>query len=376
MMLENTAKANGLGWALNVLHAGGREGIITDLATTVREIVGQLAAQKLEHASERTKIGISAGIIAATGLLNVLTAVSQHRNGRANWMTRSAQATNVGLLGGAAVIAAKTGGLGAAAPLLIKATTYTAARDTLNLFLRLNDNRAPEKQGPSKRAVATDMLLYGGNQIAVNELQGLGAAHSGTGAAALGESTKGAFGPMSAFSAGNGAGETLGALVYPALTAFYDNLGEGLGKALKGVQEMRLSTRVHVPFGKDAINKWAGHDLVGDVTMEDVKDKMTGPMLGRESLFVILYTLIDALSQVGPAHNMSEKNSAHLTNALSGLAIGFMLANFIGIASATPRRPVTATDLETGLSDDPSHVPLEPMAPAQPEHPRHSVDQP
>jgi hypothetical protein len=375
-LLGNAATAPGIGWAANMLHAVGREGTITYLTTATREVVGQLVAQKLERAPDHLKVSVSASIIAATGMLNALIAIKQHTSGQTNWMTRSAQATNIALLGAAAGIAAKTGGLGSAAPLLVKATAYSIARDGINLFVRLNENRAPTKEGVNGRAVFTDMAIYGANQIAVNELQGLGAAFSGTSGAAQAESARNAFGHVSAFSAANAAGETFDALVFPALTGFYDNLGNGIRAALKGVRDVRLATRVHVPFGKDVINNWAGRDLVGRVTKDDLWNKATGAMLGRESLFVILYTLIDAISKAGPAAGLNPKSSEHLTNAVAGLSIGLMLASFVGMVSASPRPAASVRDPETGLLNGGLRASLDLPETEQPRRPSHSVEHP
>jgi len=352
-LLSNTATGAVVGWTANILHAAGREGIITELSTQIREIIGDLASQSLEHAPEHVKVIVSASIIAGTAMLNALSAIKQHTSGEANWMTRSAQAGNIALLAAAAGIAVKTGTLGDAAPLLIKATTYTLVRDSMNLFFRLYDNRPSHYGGLNLTALLVNLGAYSGNQIAVNELEGLGAAYSGTSAIAQTESVKKAYGHIAGFSGGNASGEALDALVYPALTAFFDHAGDGVRAGLKGIRDVRLRTSVHVPFGKDIINGLAGYELVGDVTRADVWNKLTGGAVGRQSLFVILFTLLGAISKVGPALKYDLKNSAHLTNAMAGGAIGLMYFLFMEINNTSKRPTVQITNdtVEAGIID-------------------------
>ncbi|WP_175865848.1 hypothetical protein [Burkholderia cepacia] len=367
-LLDNTATTTGAGWTANMLHATAREGTIYYLATTIREVVGQLAARKLEHVSEPVKVGTSMSIIAAVGMLNALVAVQQRINGRGNWMTLSAQASNIGLLGAAAAIASKTGGLGKATASLIKATEYSASLGAIGLFIRPADNRDPDLQHANGRAVFTNMVVYGVSQIAVFKLQGLGAAYPGTSDSALATSAKDAFGHFSAFAAANAAGEVINSLIYPALTAFYDKLAGGVPAALHGVRDLRLTTRVHVPVGKDVINNWAGREVVGGVTRDDVLGQATGPSLARESLFVILYTVLDAFSKAGPAAHLSPGDSEDLTNTIAGLSIGLLSVAYIYMLSASPRRAAAEPDLEavpTGhdapaATDEPGTAPQRP----------------
>ncbi|WP_193102668.1 hypothetical protein [Burkholderia sp. Z1] len=350
-LLSNTATTTGIGWTANVLHATAREGTIYYLATAIREVVGQLAAKNLEHVSEPVKVAVSASIVAGVGMLNALVAAQQRVNGRGNWMTRSAQASNIALLGAAATIAGTTGGLGKATALLIKATEYSASLGAIGLFIRPADNRDPSLQHANGRAVFTNMVVYGVSQIPIFKLQGTGAAYSGTSDAALASSAKSAFGHFSAFAAANAAGEVINALVYPALTAFYDHLADGLRPALRAVQDLRLTTHVHVPVGKDVINNWAGREVVGSVTRDDVEDRATGSTLAVESLFVILYTVLDAISKAGPAAHLSASDSDDLTNTIAALSIGLMFVNFIGMVSMSPRRTVAAIDPEAAPAE-------------------------
>lgn len=350
-LLGNTATTTGIGWTANVLHATAREGTIYYLATAIREVVGQLAAQKLEHVSEPVKVAVSASIVAAVGMLNALVAVQQRINGRGNWMTRSAQASNIALLGAAATIAGNTGGLGKATALLIKATEYSASLGAIGLFIRPADNRDPSLQHANGRAVFTNMVVYGVSQIPIFKLQGTGAAYSGTSDAALASSAKSAFGHFSAFAAANAAGEVINALVYPALTAFYDHLADGLRPALRAVRDLRLTTHVHVPIGKDVINNWVGREVVGGVTRDDVEDRATGSTLSIESLFVILYTVLDAISKAGPAAHLSPGDSDDLTNTIAALSIGLMFVSYVFMTSMSPRRTVAALDPEAAPAE-------------------------
>lgn len=279
-LVTNIFRNDGTGWATNLLHASARDGTITFLTTALREVIGKLSAQHLGNMPDHVKVAASSAVLAGLGILNVAAAVRQEVNGSANWLTRSARLSTAALLGGAGGIAYATGGLGSAAPLLIKATSYAAVRDGINTFVTLNDNRA-HGTPTSFAALAINMIAYGVNQFTVNTFQGLGISHSGTGSEAEGESLREAFRHIAAFSAGNAFGETVDAVTYTALMAFFDRAGQGLREGLAhriregermglvGVRKLRLVAGVRIPTGKDILNK------------------ATGAMLPRASLFAI-----------------------------------------------------------------------------------------
>lgn len=351
------------GWAANILNAGARDGGVTFLTTALREVIGKLTAHQVQHAPESLKVAVSGTLMSAVGMLNGLTLLAQHVRGEANWKTRSAQVFNIALLASSATIAETTGALGKVLPLLVKATGYALSRDSLNLVFQLHDNRSPEKGGMSGRDLFTQMLVYGVNQIIVSQLQ----SYAGAYASSSDQSVTKAFLGLAMYCAANAAGEATHALVGPAITAFYDGLGDGLRAALKNVQDVRLSTSLHIPFGKDVVNnwakrkKWTQHDVVGDVTRYDVWRKATGEMLARETLFMGLYALSNMIGKVGPAAHFNEEGSTLLANVLFGLSLGLMVASFIGMVSASPPR-ARPRDLETGLAGGSSNAPGEPGA--------------
>ncbi|KER65908.1 hypothetical protein HR51_41070 [Burkholderia cepacia] len=336
-----------------MLTAVAREGAITAATTYIREVCGQEAGKLLDDAPEHVKIAVSGTILGTTALLNALVFWKQHRDGRANTWTRSGQAANVALLLGAGGIAAGTGGLGKAAPLLLKASAYPITRDILNLLVRLGDNRDPTKIAPNRNAVLADAVLYGANQFVVNTLQGFGASHSGTSAVAQSESAGKATPSLLAFAGANALGETMDALFYPALTAFFDKFDvaptslKGLQEGIQAALRLELTASVHIPVVASTVNGLLKGDGVGSVSRADLVDKAMGALLARQSLFVTLFTLIDAISKVGPAAQLNQKDATRVTNLLAAVAIGFMLPAFVAAASASPRVQLPRRDIES-----------------------------
>ncbi|RQS15896.1 hypothetical protein DIE06_21925 [Burkholderia sp. Bp8998] len=344
----------------NIGTAIVREGTITLLTTYLREVCGHEVAKSLEHSPQSTKIAISGTILGATALLNALVFLKQRRDGRTNAWTKFGQASNVMWLSGAGVAAATTGGFGDAAALLAKATVYPISRDMLNVFVRLGDNRDPGKIAPNRNAVLADAAIYCINQFVVNTLQGVGTSHSGTSAATVSGSVAHATPSLLAFSAANAFGETMDALCYPALTAFFDKfdvaptLKSGVQEGMRAVGNLELTANLHLPFVANARDDRPNDRTIGRASREDFADKAMGAMLGRQSLFVALFGLIGAISQVGPAAKLGPKDAALVTNVLAALAIGFMLPAFVGAASASPRRQRPTDDLEAGVTDRPT----------------------
>ncbi|WP_321884863.1 hypothetical protein [Paraburkholderia bannensis] len=333
-----------------------RDGGITAASTLVRELVGQQAAKMLNEASVPVKASVSGVVIGSVVLLNALAAYRQNRSGQANGWTRNSQMANVGMLTGASAVALSTGSFGKAAPLLVKAGVYSLARDTLNLMVRLDDHRQAG-DGPNRNAVAMNTVAYGLNQFFVNILQSLPFSHSGTSAAAQAKSAKEALGALGAFSAFNGVGETMDALFYPGLTAFFDEYDKTaglLGGVCEGVQAalgLEITPALHAPFGRDTLNEALNTDKIAGVSRNDVWDKVTGPVVGRLSLFVTLFTLIDTINKAGPALKLSPKDAELMGNGLAALAIAFMFPAFVGSASASPRQQALQRDIETGATE-------------------------
>jgi hypothetical protein len=346
--------------AANFGTAIAREGAITLATTYIREVCGHEVARWLEHSPQSTKIAVTGTILGATALLNALVFLKQRRDGRANTWTKFGQASNVMWLAGAGVAAATTGGFGDAAALLAKATVYPITRDMLNVFVRLGDNRDPGKTAPNSKAVLTDAVIYGFNQLVVNISQGVGISHSGTSAATASESVAHATPSLLVFSGFNALGETMDALCYPALTAFFDKfdvaptLMSGVREGMRAIGNLELTASLHLPFVANAGDDRSNGRWVGRASREDFADKAMGAMLGRQSLFVALFGLIGAISQVGPAAKLGPKEAALLTNVLAALAIAFMLPAFVGAASASPRRQRPTDDIEAGVTDRPS----------------------
>ncbi|MCH4561431.1 hypothetical protein, partial [Mesorhizobium jarvisii] len=330
-IITNTFKKDGAGWATNLLHASARDGTITFLTTALREVVGKLSAQHLGNMPDHVKIAASSTVLAGLGILNVASAIRQEVDGSANWLTRSARLSTVALLGGASGVAYATGGLGSAAPLLIKATAYAAARDGINTFVMLNDNRA-RGVPTSFAALAVNMIAYGVNQFTVNTFQGLGISHSGTSSEAQDESLRGAFRHIAAFSAGNALGEAADAITYPALMSYFDKVGQGLREGLAhriqegermgiaGVKKLRLAAGLRLPTGEDILNK------------------VSGVMLPRASLFAILFLLLNAMNKIGPKAGLNAKNSEILLNAVAGASIALMSVIFVSTTATLARR--------------------------------------
>ncbi|WP_018009272.1 hypothetical protein [Sinorhizobium medicae] len=330
-LLTNTFKNDGAGWATNLLHASARDGTITFLTTALREVVGKLSAQHLGNMPDHVKIAASSTVLAGLGILNVASAIRQEVDGSANWLTRSARLSTVALLGGASGVAYARGGLGSSAPLLIKATSYAAARDGINTFITLNDNCA-RGVPTSFAALAVNMIAYGVNQFTVNTLQGLGISHSGTSSEAQDESLRGAFRHIAAFSAGNALGEAADAITYSALVSYFDKVGQGLREGLAhriregermgiaGVKKLRLAAGLRLPTGEDILNK------------------VSGAMLPRASLFVILFLLLNAMSKNGPKAGLNAKNSEILLNAVAGASIALMYGIFVSTTATLARR--------------------------------------
>lgn len=330
-LLTNTFKNDGAGWATNLLHASARDGTITFLTTALREVVGKLSVQHLGNMPDHVKIAASSTVLAGLGILNVASAIRQEVDGSANWLTRSARLSTVALLGGASGVAYATGGLGSAAPLLIKATSYAAARDGINTFVTLNDNRA-RGVPTSFAALAVNMIAYGVNQFTVNTFQGLGISHSGTSSEAQDESLREAFRHIAAFSAGNALGEAADAITYTALVSYFDKVGQGLRGGLAhriqegermgiaGVKKLRLAAGLRLPTGEDILNK------------------VSGVMLPRASLFAILFLLLNAMSKIGPKAGLNAKNSEILLNAVAGVSIALMYVIFVSTTATLPRR--------------------------------------
>ncbi|PRD96929.1 hypothetical protein C6P77_23630 [Burkholderia ambifaria] len=339
--------------ARNLAAAAGREGTHTFLTTWLREYVGHAATQGLRDTPESVKIALSGVILGTTALLNVLVFLEQRRSGRANRWTRTGQLSNIAWISGGAAVAGATGGLGDAFPLLAKATLYSVSRDVLNLFVRLGDNRDSNRTTPSRNTVLMESVIYGINQFVVNTLQGSGISKSGTSAAAESLSIRQAAPAITAFSLANAFGETMDAVCYPALTAFFDKFDtaptwlSGVKDGMRAISELELTARLHVPFGQGSV---AGVPI-GNVSKEDVADKAMGAMLGRNSLFVALFALVGAISQVGPAAKLDPTNAARVTNVLVALAIALMVPAFVGTASASPRRQTGERDIEVGDVD-------------------------
>ncbi|UEP32568.1 hypothetical protein [Burkholderia sp. B21-007] len=343
--------------AANIGTAIAREGAITLATTYIREVCGHEVARWLEHSPQSTRIAVSGTILGATALLNALVFLKQRRDGRANTWTKFGQASNVLWLSGAGVAAATTGGFGDAAALLAKATVYPITRDMLNVFVRLGDNRDPGKTAPNRNAVLADAAIYCINQLVVNTLQGVGTSHSGTSAATASGSVAHATPSVLAFSGANAFGETMDALCYPALTAFFDKfdvaptLMSGVREGMRAIGNLELTASLHLPFVANAGDHQPNGRRIGRASREDFADKAMGAMLGRQSLFVALFGLIGAISQVGPAAKLGPKDAALVTNVLAALAIAFMLPAFVGAASASPRRQRPTDDIEAGVTD-------------------------
>ncbi|WP_412025839.1 hypothetical protein [Burkholderia cepacia] len=345
------------GIAGTLLTAVAREGAITWVATYVREVCGHEVAKLLDDAPEHVKIAVSGAILGATALLNGLVFWKQRADGRANTWTKSGQLANAALILGAGGVAAGTGALGKAAPLLVKATTYSIIRDLSNLLVRVGDNRDPAKTAPNEKAVFADAVAYFINQYFVNTLQGSGVSHSGTSTAAASESVGAATRSLLAFSAANAGGEIVDAVSYPMFTAFFDKF-DASPTVVKGMRDgmwealsVELKASVHIPFVADAVNRLLNGQHVGKVSNEDLADKAMGAMLGRQSLFVTLFTLIDAIGRVGTAAKLDPQDAAHVTNLLAALTIGFMVPVFVGAASASPRTQPRGRDIEAGVAD-------------------------
>lgn len=332
--------AHGANWGLNLLNAAGRDGAITLGTTLLREIVNEAASVALLHASPTTRTALSASIVGATGLLNVTAFVYQHAHGQGNRLTRSAQAANLALLTVGSTVAARSGVFGQVAPQLLKCVAYAASRDGLNLLLRLNANRRPDAHGISGMQLFTEMASYAINQYLINELQGLPGSASGSSLVGQHRSVGDIARHLSAFAAANAAGETLDAVAFPAIIAFYDGLRNSMQQGLREVRDLRLRSTLHVgrtpelPEGSALTSGW----LREAPTREEAIDKLFGGVAGRQSAFIVLFLMLDALSKAGPAAGLDEKGSAHLTNALAGLSIGVLAAAFIGMVSISPRR--------------------------------------
>ncbi|TSD82781.1 hypothetical protein FFK22_041295 [Mycobacterium sp. KBS0706] len=338
-LLVNSFTHNGAGWATNLLHATAREASITWITTMVRETLGYFAAQKLGGATDRTKVAISSSILALTGILNVVASVRQEAQKKANWTTRTAHASTLALLGGATAIAHKTTGLGSVAPLLIKATGYCLSRDGINLFIRLSSNRDDPL---SLKSIATEVAVYAVNQYIVNELQSSGLSLSGTSDEAQAHSYREIFARLAAFSAANAAGESFDAFVYPALVAFYNEIGSGLHESLKAVGEIRLAAKFHLPMGEKLVARFpAAEGIVGGVTVSEAADKVLGPMTARQSVFVVLLSLLNLLSKAGAAARFSPEGTTHLVNALAGISLGLLGSVFLGALATSSPPPAT-----------------------------------
>lgn len=329
-LLTNTFKNDGAGWATNLLHASARDGTITFLTTALREVIGKLSVHHLGNMPEHVKIAASSAVLAGLGILNVASAIRQEVDGSANWLTRSGRLSTVALLGGASGVAYATGGLGSAAPLLIKATSYAVVRDGINTFVTLDDNRA--RGVPTNfAALAFNMIAYSVNQFTVNTFQGLRISHSGTGSEAQNKSLREAFRHIAAFSAGNAFGEAADAITYAALMSFFDKVGQGLREGLAhriqegermgiaGMKKLRLVAGLQLPTGEAILNK------------------ATGVMLPRASLFAILFALLDALSKIGPKAGLNAKNSEILLNAVAGASIGLMYGILVSTTATLAR---------------------------------------
>jgi hypothetical protein len=347
-LLTNTFTHDGAGWATNLLHAAGRDGTITFLTTGLREVIGRTGALDLRNKSDGTKVMASSVILGGLGLLNVASAVWEKANGLTNRtgshrqglderhrsrlhqqreenLHTLAKLSTGGLLVVSGAVSSLTGGLsdlGNAAPLLIKATAYAGVRDGINTFVTLSDNR-PAGRATSLAALAINMIAYAANQYLVNTLQGTGLSHSGTSSAAQSESLTEAFRHVAAFSAANALGEALDAVVYTTLMAFFDKAAQGLQQGLArrieegermglaGVKRLRLTAGLRIPNGHDILNK------------------ATGVMLPRASLFAIVFTLLSAMSKIGPRLGLNEKNSENLLNAVAGASIGLLYGLFV-----------------------------------------------
>ncbi|WP_144114225.1 hypothetical protein [Paraburkholderia sp. BCC1886] len=346
---DHTALGNTAGWAANLFNATLREGGVTFLATVLRELTGQAVTKGLENASEELKLGVSITVLVGTGLLNGAAMLRQGRDGTGNWITRTAQLANIAALSTAGAVAGKTGTLGDIAPLLVKATAYTLARDGINMFVRLSDNRSEDRAPINFKAMATNMAVFGVNQFVVNMLQGLGVSYSGTSESAQHASVRQAFGHISAFAAANAGGEITDAMLYPAMTAFFDKVGESISQGtrgtvrqgLSGVANLRLGASIHVPVGSELINRVAGHEVVGDLTMDDVKNKVSGAMTARQSLFVILFSLLDSMNKAG--QKLPASGHAVVTNLIAGLSVGLMLSSFLSSLSLSPKPGAAST---------------------------------
>ncbi|WP_321926264.1 hypothetical protein [Burkholderia sp. BCC1998] len=358
-LFTNSYTGTAAGWGGNLFHATLREGGVTFVSTVLRELAGQAVAKGLANASEQTKLGASIAVLVGTGMLNGAAMLRQHLDGTGNWITRSAQLANIAALAAAGSVAGTTGTLGDIAPLLLKATAYTLSRDGINLFVRLSDNRDPDRAPINFKAVATNMAVFGVNQFVVNTLQGLGVSYSGTSKSGQAATVSQAFGHISAFAAANAGGEISDAMLYPAMTAFFDKIGESISQGskgtvrqgLRGAADVRLATRIHLPAGSELINRVTGHEVVGTVTGSDVKDKITGAVTARLTLFVVLFCLLDSINKAG--QNLPQAGHETVTNLIAGLAGGMMLSTFMSSLSLTPKRDATGSqDSVRGPSSD------------------------
>jgi len=74
------------------------------------------------------------------------------------------------------------------------------------------------------------------------------------------------------------------------------------------------------------------------VTGSDVVDSILGPMTARQSVFVILFSMLDLLAKAGAAARFSAEGTKHLVNALAGISIGLLGSVFLGaLATSLPR---------------------------------------
>ncbi|WP_143523607.1 hypothetical protein [Pararhizobium arenae] len=327
-VFSNSNNGNVAGWVCNAINAALRDGTITTLTTTVREVIGYAASRHLDRVDRRSQVIASSIILGGIGLLTVGAMVRQERTGKANALTRSIRGLTIGALGGISVAAWHKEVFASSAPQLVKVVVYAATRDSLNLFLKLLTNRS-DARPTNVKAASFNMIAYTCNQMIVNWLQSFDDVFSGTSTGASKVGIEGAIRPIMKFSAANGLGEFLDAIVYSGLISFFDPaenqhtdpMGESSRAGVAGLSELRLSNSFGLP------------------TWSAVETKVFDTMIPRAAIFSILFVLINVCLKTGEQEfeKLSEGERDALVSAIGALSIGLLLPLFLLPAAEVKR---------------------------------------
>jgi hypothetical protein len=331
--MANHATGTAGRWSTNAVNSIMFRGTSVGLSTLVRELTGQATIQALTHAPEELKLAAAGTLVGAAILSNLADLALRRRSGAASSENLFAGLASTGALAASVALLGKTK-LAAAAPLLVKAGIYSAARGGLDQVLSMRSSGAGSVM--SNEELLVHGVAYGVNQFFVNIGQRLGGI-AGTSLTAENETALAALrGGLVAYSAVNAAGEAIDYLADKAIATFLRAVRENPERGSGGWQR-----------GLDDV---ARVEITGQLRVPQDRPTQTllGPMTGRFTSLAVLYLLLAKLGHLSPEDTFSPSVNGFAADLIGALVFSFM-TKLNDARTAPPRlRPPAQRDIEMG----------------------------